>query len=88
MRRLPRIIHALAVCTLVFAASCTTYKHPDRAETKIAFGSAVAKKVMWREAAFRYEQAIEKEPENARAHNNLAVALEANGDFARALTEY
>ena len=77
-----------AGCTVVFAASCTSYKHPDRAETQLAFGSAVAKKGLWREAAFRYEQAIAKEPENAHAHNNLAVALEANGDFARALTEY
>ena len=48
----------------------------------------VAKKGLWREAAFRYEQAVAKEPSNARAHNNLAVALEANGDFARALAEY
>ena len=27
-------------------------------------------------------------PNNARAHNNLAVALEASGDFAQALAEY
>jgi len=48
----------------------------------------VARKGLWREAAFRFEQAIVKEPANARAHNNLAVALEATGEYARALAEY
>ena len=73
---------------LLVAGACTSYRHTDRAATQIAFGSSVAKKGLWREAAFRYEQAIEREPNNARAHNNLAVALEAAGDFARALAEY
>jgi Flp pilus assembly protein TadD len=82
------LVVVAAGSSLVFSAACTSYKHPDRAQTQLAFGSAVAKKGLWREAAFRYEQAIAKEPENAHAHNNLAVALEANGDFARALTEY
>jgi tetratricopeptide (TPR) repeat protein len=82
----PRRIVVLAL--LVVAGGCTSFSHPERAATQIAFGSKVAKKGLWREAAFRYEQAIEKEPNNARAHNNLAVALEANGDFARALAEY
>jgi len=73
---------------VLVATACTSYKNTDKAETQLAFGSAVAKKGLWREAAFRYEQAIVKAPDNAHAHNNLAVALEANGDFARALTEY
>ncbi len=73
---------------LVVAGACTPYTHPEKASTQIAFGTSVAKKGLWREAAFRYEQAVQKAPENARAHNNLAVALEASGEFARALTEY
>jgi Flp pilus assembly protein TadD len=76
------------IALLLVAGACTSYRQTDKAQTQIAFGSAVAKKGLWREAAFRYEQAIQKEPNNARAHNNLAVALEAGGDFARALTEY
>lgn len=73
---------------LLVASACTSYSHTERAETQIKFGTDVAKEGHWREAAFRYEQAIAKDPGNARAHNNLAVAMEANGDFARALTEY
>ena len=70
------------------AFGCTSYTRTDRAQSQIAFGSEVARKGLWREAAFRFEQAIAREPGNARAHNNLAVALEATGEFARALAEY
>ena len=70
------------------AGACTSYRHTEKASTQLAFGTTVAKKGLWREAAFRYEQAVAKEPNNARAHNNLAVALEANGDFAKALAAY
>ena len=72
----------------LFAFGCTTYTRTDRAKSQIAFGSEVARKGLWREAAFRFEQAIARDPGNARAHNNLAVALEATGEFARALAEY
>ena len=79
---------ASVLTLLLVAGACTSYTHTDRATTQLAFGSDVAKEGHWREAAFRFEQAIAKEPGNARAHNNLAVAMEANGDFARALAEY
>lgn len=78
----------MVLALLLVAGGCTSYAHPERATTQIEFGTAVAEQGLWREAAFRFEKAIEKEPNNARAHNNLAVALEANGDFARALAEY
>src|SRR6476646_5867373 len=78
----------LVVGVLVVASGCTSYTQTDRAKSQIAFGSEVARKGLWREAAFRFEQAIAREPGNARAHNNLAVALEATGEFARALAEY
>ena len=73
---------------LLVASACTSYSHTDLPSTQLAFGTDVAKEGHWREAAFRFEQAIAKDPSNARAHNNLAVAMEANGDFARALVEY
>lgn len=79
---------SLVLSLLIVAGACTSYSHPEKASTQIAFGTAVAKKGLWREAAFRYEQAVQRSPDNARAHNNLAVALEASGEFARALTEY
>jgi Flp pilus assembly protein TadD len=78
----------LALAALTLAAGCGGYSKPESAEAQLSFGSAVAKKGLWREAAFRFQQAVAKEPNNARARNNLAVALEASGDYSRALAEY
>jgi Flp pilus assembly protein TadD len=79
---------ALVLVSLIAIEGCTSYSNTDRAKSQIAFGSEVARKGLWREASFRFEQAIAREPNNARAHNNLAVALEAGGEYARALVEY
>ncbi len=79
---------SMTAAFLLFAAGCASYSNTDSATSQIAFGANVARKGLWREAAFRFEQAIAKDPRNARAHNNLAVALEAGGEFARALAEY
>jgi Tfp pilus assembly protein PilF len=78
----------VAFSLVLAAAACTSYTQTERAKSQIAFGSEVARQGLWREAQFRFEQAIAKEPGNARAHNNLAVSLEATGEFARALEEY
>ncbi len=83
-----KLDRTIGLSLLLVAGACTSYSHPEKASTQIAFGTNVAKKGMWREAAFRYERAVATEPNNARAHNNLAVALEASGDFSRALAEY
>lgn len=79
---------ALTLGAVLLTVGCGSYARTDKAETQISFGSEVARKGLWREAAFRFERAVEKEPNNARAHNNLAVAFEASGEFARALSEY
>ena len=87
-----RVQRAVASLSILAAAvglsACASYTNTDRAKSQIAFGTEVARKGLWREASFRFEQAVAKEPNNARAHNNLAVALEASGEYARALTEY
>jgi Flp pilus assembly protein TadD len=78
----------LVLSSLIVVNGCTSYSNTDRAKSQIAFGAEVARKGHWREATFRFEQAVTKEPGNPRAHNNLAVALEASGEYARALAEY
>lgn len=79
---------SLLAMALLAVSGCASYATTEKAKSQISFGTEVARKGLWREAAFRFEQAISKEPANARAHNNLAVALEATGEYARALTEY
>ena len=48
----------------------------------------MARMNLWREAMFRFKRAVEINPADAMAHNNLAVAYEANGDFDNARKEY
>lgn len=87
MTRASRAV-SLAVAAAALATACSSYSSTDKPSSQIAFGAEVAHKGLWREAAFRFQQALVKDPNNARAHNNLAVSLEATGEFARALTEY
>src|SRR6476620_10975940 len=88
MRNRLKLNRIAVLSLLVVAGACSSYSHPEKPATQVAFGTAVAKKGLWREAAFRYEQAVAKDPNNARAHNNLAVSLEASGDSARSLAQY
>jgi tetratricopeptide (TPR) repeat protein len=56
--------------------------------TQQDFGVEMARMNLWREAQFRFRRAVDLNPGDAMAHNNLAVALEANGNFDDALKEY
>jgi Tfp pilus assembly protein PilF len=60
----------------------------SKAENQRQFGVRMARMNLWREAMFRFRRAAEINPSDAMAHNNLAVALEANGDFEGAAKEY
>jgi tetratricopeptide (TPR) repeat protein len=60
----------------------------DASNLQERFGVRMAKMNLWREAMFRFKRAVEMNPEDAMAHNNLAVAYEANGDFDAAAKEY
>jgi Flp pilus assembly protein TadD len=69
---------------------------PLRAETKpselasrqVEFGIEVARRGLWKEAIFRWQKAVELDPANAKARNNLAVAYEQEGEFELAEAEY
>ena len=53
-------------------------------DDEIAFGIEVARRGLWNEARFRFERAVALDPQSAEAHNDLAVALEQQGDFKKA----
>jgi Tfp pilus assembly protein PilF len=78
----------IAVALLLIAIGCSSGGDLTKPETQRQFGVRMAKMNLWREAAFRFRRAVEIDPTNAMAHNNLAVALEANGDFDAAAKEY
>lgn len=74
---------------LFFPLGAASLSAADKSSTKeVRFGIAVAQKGMWREALFRFQRAVEIDPENASAQNNLAVALEQMGEFDRAREHY
>ena len=74
-----------AVCLL---SACSHRPDLTRSSTQENFGVQMARINLWREAMFRFKRAVEINPADAMAHNNLAVAYEANGDFENARKEY
>ncbi len=80
----------LVLC-LVVAAPLLADEDDDRkskSKKEVAFGIEVAQRGLWREAIYRWEKAVELDPQNASARNNLAIAYEQSGDFEMANQEY
>jgi Tfp pilus assembly protein PilF len=66
-------------------------KKPQQAPTanaQLAFGVEMARRGLWSEALFRFQQADRMAPNNPKTLNNLAVAYEAVGRFDEALDYY
>ena len=79
---------SIALAFLLVAIGCGSGGNLAKPETQREFGVRMAKMNLWREAMFRFQREVQITPDNAMAHNNLAVALEANGDFDAAAKEY
>ena len=77
-----------AVALILFASACSHHMDLTQHQTQDNFGVQMARMNLWREALFRFERAVQINPADAMAHNNLAVAWEANGDFEKARKEY
>jgi Flp pilus assembly protein TadD len=82
------VLVALLVFPLALAGCRSGGGDMSDAGTQRRFGVRMAKMNLWREAMFRFRRATQIEPDNAMAHNNLAVAFEATGDFDAAAREY
>jgi hypothetical protein len=74
--------------TMLFAVGCRSGRRALPEATQENFGVNMARMNLWREALFRFKRAVQMNPTDAMAHNNLAVAYEANGDFENAAREY
>lgn len=80
---------ALIVALGASLVSCGTRRLDlTRPETQLQVGVDMAKSELWREAAFRFEKAVQLSPSDAMARNNLAVAYEGTGDFDKAREQY
>jgi Tfp pilus assembly protein PilF len=92
MKRRP-VGHLLAVLSLALltALASPTFakgKNPDTKDAQLSFGIRMARRGLWSEALFRFQQAERLEPGNAKVLNNVAVAYEALGQFELALDYY
>lgn len=77
----------MVVTFVVAAAAC---KSPWLVTTSDynRFAIRAQEEGLWREAEYRLRQALAEDPDDARLHNNLAVALEAQGKLEEAYGEY
>lgn len=73
---------------LIAVAGCRHNVDLAKPSTQDNFGVQMARSNLWREAMFRFQRAVQLDPQSAIAHNNLAVAYEANGDYDNAQKEY
>ena len=79
---------AIALLSLFLAGQAGEALAQAGSKQEIAFGIEVAQKGLWKEARFRFERAVELDPQNASALNNLAIALEQQGEFDDARKYY
>ncbi len=84
MRKRSIIAAFLIACVLAIPAITRSATVKDQ----ILFGAQMAKKGNWLEALFRWQKALEADPENFRLYNNCAVAYEALGKYEEADKAY
>jgi tetratricopeptide (TPR) repeat protein len=85
--RSANICHVCLVAVLLLLAPGVSHAK-DQASSQLAFGVDMAKRGLWKEALFRFQQAEKLEPENPHIQSNLGVAAEAAGQFDKALEYY
>lgn len=69
-------------------AGCSNNIDLSQPSAQLDFGVKAAENDLWREARFRFEKAVELNPGDAMARNNLAVAYEGAGEFEKARAAY
>lgn len=78
----------LALLMFAFPGGLTADEGEKESREQVAFGIEVAQRGLWREASYRWAKAVELDPKNPSARNNLAVAYEQAGEFDLANEEY
>jgi len=84
------LIRALVVATalVAFAPGMRAADARSQAKEQVEFGIKVAQNGLWKEAAYRWEKAVQLDPTYGAAWNNLAIAYEHEGKFEDAKKAY
>ncbi len=91
MNRLKVARSAVTMSVLLLSlvgASGARAKSTQDGKSQLAFGVDMAKRGLWSEALFRFEQARRLQPVSVSILNNLAICYEAGGRFEDALATY
>ena len=75
-------------CLALIALAALGSARRGSLKEEMQFGVEAAQRGLWREAIFRWEKYLKAHPDDARLHNNLAVAYESLGEFERARGAY
>ena len=81
----------LTTCLILALATCVPTAHADArsdAKAQVTFGIEVAQRGLWREAIYRWQQAVKIDPTYAAAFNDLAIGYEHAGELDKALQAY
>lgn len=74
---------------LLLGVSGSVYADPrSEAKAQVEFGITVAQRGLWKEAAYRWERAVELDPAYSAAWNNLGIGYEQLGRFDDARKAY
>ncbi len=84
----PRSIVPLLVAGLTLAAASARADQRSDAREQVEFGINVAQRGLWREAIYRWEKAVELDPNYAAAFNDLGIGYEHEGQLDKARKAY
>lgn len=77
-----------SVAVVLLAGAMSLGAGAPSPQSQLAFGVDMARRGLWQEALFRFQQAQRGAGSGAHVLNNLAVAYEALGRFDQALATY
>ncbi|HLP47268.1 MAG TPA: hypothetical protein VK469_15050, partial [Candidatus Kapabacteria bacterium] len=69
---------------IILFSFCSTRK----SKAELDFANAMAKQGLWKEAYMRWQKIAAAGKDNAKLHNNMAIALESMGKTDEAEKEY
>ena len=90
MKKPHMFLRFAAIPLAIVVASCALAAENNRSAAKqqVDFGIKVAQSGLWKEAAYRWQKAVDLDPTYSAAWNNLAIAHEQRGNFEQAEKAY
>jgi Tfp pilus assembly protein PilF len=84
------VLSALIALLLLSVAAAPEVRAQGTGDAKaqVEFGITVAQRGLWKEALYRWQRAVELDPNYAAAWNNLAIAYEHEGNLDQARQAY